>query len=207
MARDLLIAAETQKTWHMAHLSTRRSLDLIRGARARGGRATCEVTPHHLSFTVAAAAELGPAARVNPPLRGEEDVRALRDAVRDGTIDAFASDHAPHTRDEKSGATGEAAPGFSGLEIAAAAYAAALPDLPLRRFVEMISANPARILGIPGGTLAAGAAADVTIFAERRWIVDPAIFASKGRCTPFAGRTLPRKVLATIVGGAIRYNA
>lgn len=207
VARDLVIAQTTQKNWHIAHLSTRRALELVRAARRSGAHVTCEVTPHHLTFTSADARKLGPAARVNPPLREEEDCAALREGVRDGTIDVFASDHAPHTSDEKSGERERVAPGFSGLEIAVGAYAQALPDLPISRFVELLSTNAALILGVSGGTLAPGAIADVTIFAERDWIVDPATFASKGRSTPFAGRRLPRKVVATIVGGTLRYRA
>ncbi len=206
VARDLSIAGETGKSWHIAHVTTRAALDAIRAARARGVCATCEVTPHHLNCTSASAHELGPAARVNPPLRDDADVAALRAAVRDGTVDAFASDHAPHTDAEKYAAEG-AAPGFSGLEVAVGAYAAALPDLPLPRFVELIATNPARILGLRAGTLSVGAPADVTIFADRPWTVDPSRFASLGKCTPFAGATLPRKVLATIVGGELRYRA
>jgi dihydroorotase len=206
VARDLQIAAETGKQWHVAHISTRDALELVRSARGKGTPVTCEATPHHLTFTAADAAEIGPAARVNPPLRWEEDVAALRQGVRDGTIDAFASDHAPHTEAEKNDAAGPA-PGFTGLEIAVGAYADALPDLPLTRFVELLSVNPARILGIAGGTLRPGAAADVTIFAARSWVVDPSVFASKGKATPFAGRRLPCKVLATIVGGDLRYCA
>ncbi|MGA8097717.1 MAG: dihydroorotase [Candidatus Cybelea sp.] len=207
VARDLQIAHETNRAWHLAHLSTAGALDELRAARARGARVTCEVTPHHLTFTSALVTELGPAASVHPPLRSDPDVRALRAGVRDGTIDAFASDHAPHTKEEKTGNSQPAAPGFSGLEIAVGAYAAALPDLPLLRFVEMLSTNPARIVGVRGGDLAIGEAADVTIFADQAWTVDPASFASKGKCTPFAGRRLPRRVLATIVGGAVRYRA
>jgi dihydroorotase len=203
--RDLRIAAETKKGWHIAHVSTAATLDLLRASRARGVHVTCEVTPHHLTFTNALVAQLGPAATVNPPLRGDGDVRALRNAVYDGTVDAFASDHAPHREEEKKRSS--AAPGFTGLEIAVGAYAAALPDLPLLRFVELISTNPARILGLRGGRLMVGDPADVTIFGERAWRVDPAYFASKGTCTPFAGQTLPRKVLATIVGGDVRYRA
>jgi dihydroorotase len=134
-------------------------------------------------------------------------VQALRRGVLDGTVDAFASDHAPHTEAEKTGDLARAAPGFSGLEIAVGAYAAAVPDLPLARFVELLSTNPARIVGVRGGSLAVGEPADVTIFADRVWTVDPASFASKGRCTPFAGRRLPRRVLGTIVGGIVRYLA
>jgi dihydroorotase len=130
----------------------------------------------------------------------------LRDAVRDGTIDVFATDHAPHTAAEKSGDLSHAAVGFSGLEIAVGAYAAALPDLPLLRFVELLSTSPARILRIPGGTLGLGSVADLTIFADRPWRVEPQRFASKGKCTPFAGQTLPRRCIATIVGGEVFYR-
>jgi dihydroorotase len=207
VARDLQIAHETGKAWHLAHLSTAGALDELRDARARGARVTCEVTPHHLTFTSALLTELGPAASVHPPLRSEEDVRALRQGVRDGTIDAFASDHAPHTEQEKTGDLQRASPGFSGLEIAVGAYAAALPDLPLSRFVALLSTNPARILGVRGGSLTIGEPADVTIFADEAWTVDPASFASKGKCTPFAGRRLPRRVLATVAGGIVRYRA
>lgn len=207
VARDLLIAQASGKNWHVAHLSTRGGLELVHLARDAGVSVTCEVTPHHLTLTDADACEFGPAARVNPPLRGAEDRAALREAVRDGTIDVLATDHAPHTSAEKSGAPALVAPGYSGLEIALGAYALALPDLPMRRFVELLSRNPARILGIEGGTLSKGSAADVTIFAQRAWLVDPSTFASKGKTTPFAGRRLPYKVLATIVGGELRYRA
>ncbi|HEX4015057.1 MAG TPA: dihydroorotase [Candidatus Cybelea sp.] len=207
VARDLVIAQTTKKNWHLAHLSTRCALELLRFARGRGAPVTCEVTPHHLFFSSESARELGGAARVNPPLREVDDCAALREAVRDGTIDAFASDHAPHTQAEKSGDGAAAAPGFTGLEVAVGAYALALPDLALSRFVELLSTNPARILGVRGGTLARGAPADVTIFAHRKWRVDPSAFASKGKTTPFAGRELPVRILATIVGGELRYRA
>jgi dihydroorotase len=207
VARDLLIAADTAKAWHIAHLTTRAGLDLIRHFRAYGLPATCEVTPHHLNFTDAVVRELRGAGRVNPPLRTDDDVRALRDGVRDGTIDVFASDHAPHTREEKMADLAHAEAGFSGLEIAVGAYAAALPELPMLRFVAMLSTNPSRILGIGGGTLAVGSRGDATIFADRSWLVDPSKFASKGRSTPFAGRTLPRQVLATVVNGSVAFAA
>jgi dihydroorotase len=183
------------------------SLDLLRAARERGTHVTCEVTPHHLTFTKALFDARGAEAKVHPPLREPADVEALRRGVRDGTVDALASDHAPHTPAEKTGDPAVAAPGFSGLEVAVGAYAAALPDLPAMRFVELLTTNPARILGLEAGSLAVGARADVTIYGDRQWTVDPAAFASKGKCTPFAGRVLPRKVLATIVGGALVYRA
>jgi len=206
VARDLLIGMDTSKAWHIAHLTTARSLELLRWARAQGANATCEVTPHHLLLTDAVVHEQGAAGKVNPPLRGASDAAALRAGVRDGTIDAFATDHAPHTLEEKSGDLRSAAVGFSALEIAVGAYALAVPDLSVPRFVELCSRNPARILGVPGGTLAVGSPADVTVFAERTWTVDPARFASKGKVTPFAGRTLPRKAVATIVGGRLAYR-
>jgi dihydroorotase len=207
VARDLGVAARTGKSWHVAHCSTKTALDLIRQARDRGTRVTCEATPHHLTFTAAeVAAEMGPAARVNPPLRDTNDVEALRSGVFDGTVDVLASDHAPHTMAEKVDRD-RPAPGFTGLEIALGAYGAALDGLPLSRFIALVSTNPARILDIAGGTLAVGAPADVTIFAERSWTVDPSTFASKGHVTPFAGRRLPLKAMATIVGGDVRYCA
>lgn len=204
VARDILIAQSLQHRWHIAHLSTGMGVELVRWVRSlqQGAPVTCEVTPHHLVFTRDFAAEHGGRGKVNPPLRYDEDVSALRDAVRDGTIDVFATDHAPHTEEEKRGLH-DACVGFSALEIAVGAYAYALPDLPVTRFVELLSTNPARILGIPGGTLAAGSPADVTIFADRPWNVDPSQFYSKGKSTPFAGLTLPRRAIGTIVGGTL----
>ena len=204
--RDLLIAYDTGKPWHIAHLSTANGLEFMHWARNKRIDATCEVTPHHLLLTDASVAELGAGAKVNPPLRREEDARALRDAVRDGTIDVFASDHAPHTAAEKSANVNNAAVGFTGLEIAVGAYALALPDLPLERFVALLSTNPARTLGVPGGTLKPRSAADITIFADRPWRVDPTRFVSRGKSTPFAGKELPRRAVATIVGGKILMN-
>jgi dihydroorotase len=208
VARDVLVAAQAQCRLHIAHISTAKAVDVVRWAKtAHDGdpqaAVTCEAAPHHLVFTEAAVEELGARAKVNPPLRLEEDARALRDAVRDGTVDVFATDHAPHTEQEKSGDMYHASVGFTGLEIAVGAYAHALPDLPLTRFVALLSTNPASVLGVPGGTLAPGSRADVTIFADRSWTVDPAQFHSKGKATPFAGMTLPRRAIATIVGGTL----
>jgi dihydroorotase len=203
VARDVLIAQETCKPWHIAHLSTRGSLEIVRDARARGVAVTSEVTPHHLAFTDEAIAQHGSGAKVNPPLRSQEDVSALRAAVMRGEIDAFATDHAPHTEEEKRADIACGAVGFTGLEIAIGAYAHALPDLRVARFVEMLSTNPARILRVAGGTLAPGSPADVTIFADRPWTVDRARFYSKGKSTPFAGMMLPRRAIATIVAGRL----
>jgi dihydroorotase len=182
------------------------SLDLMRWARARGVRATCEVTPHHLLLLDDRFESYRADAKVNPPLRAERDRQALRDGVRDGTIDVFATDHAPHGLDEKAQLLSAAPVGFSGLEIALGAYALALPDIPLARMIELHSINPARILGVPGGTLAVGSVGDVTVFADRPWTVDARLFHSKGKNTPFDGWTFPRRALATIVGGAVVYE-
>ena len=206
VARDLLIAADTDKTWHIAHVSTATSLDLIRWARARGIRVTCEVTPHHLVFLDDRFDDYRADSKVNPPLRAAHDRDALRDAVRDGTIDVFATDHAPHGADEKAQLLSLAPVGFSGLESAIGAYALALRELPPARFIAMLSSNPARILGVPGGTLEVGSVGDVTVFADRPWTVDARLFHSKGRNTPFDGLTLPRRALATIVEGAVVYE-
>jgi dihydroorotase len=203
VARDVLIGGDTRKPFHIAHLSTRMSAELVKFGRAQGIAITCEVTPHHLLLGDDRFTNFRGDAKVNPPLRLDFDIAALRAAVRDGTIDAFATDHAPHTREEKAQLLGDAPVGFSGLETAVGAYALALPDLPLARFVALLSTNPARILDVPGGTLAVGSPADVTVFAERPWRVDAAAFRSLGKNTPFDGATFARRAIATIVGGAI----
>ncbi len=207
VARDIILALEAQARLHVAHVSTARSLELVDWARARNGRVTCEVTPHHLLLTDEAFEELGAGAKVNPPLRSGDDARALREAVRRGAVDFFASDHAPHTAQEKSGDIARAAVGFSGLEVAVGAYARALPDLSALDFVALCSTRPAEILGLPGGSLAIGAPADLTMFSDHPWRVDSAKFASKGRATPFEGWELPRRIEATIVAGQIAYLA
>ncbi|MBV8601465.1 MAG: dihydroorotase [Candidatus Eremiobacteraeota bacterium] len=206
VARDLLIAADTRKRWHVAHVSTANAVEIVRWARSRGTTVTCEVTPHHLLLGDDLFVDYHARAKVAPPLRGPDDAAALRAAVRDGVIDAFASDHAPHTAEEKAQLLSVAPVGFSGLEIAVGAYAEALPDLPLERFVALLSTNPAKILGVEGGTLATGVRADVTIFAERPWTVDASAFYSKGKNTPFDGRRFTRRVVATVVGGRLAYH-
>jgi dihydroorotase len=203
VARDVLIGGDTKKPFHIAHLSTSMGVELIRFGRAHEILVTCEVTPHHLLLGDDRFDGFRADAKVNPPLRTEPDIAALRAAVRDGTIDAFATDHAPHTREEKAQLLAEAPVGFSGLETAVGAYATALPDLPLSRFVELLSTNPARILGVQGGSLRVGSPADVTVFADRTWRVDAGSFYSLGKNTPFDGSTFTRRAIATIVGGIL----
>jgi dihydroorotase len=203
VARDLLICGETGKPFHIAHLTTAIGVKLVEFARAQGFPVTCEASPHHLLLDDQSLEGFRADTKVNPPLRSAGDAAALRQAVRDGTIDVLASDHAPHTRAEKAQLLGDAPVGFSGLETALGAYAQALADLPLPRFVELLSCNPARILGVPGGTLRVGAAADVTVFADRPWRVQTARFRSLGKNTPFDGMTFHRQALAVIVGGVV----
>jgi dihydroorotase len=206
---DLAVAGLTGGKLHIAHLSTRGGLDKIRQARRDGLQVTCEVTPHHLVLTDRAVADsdFDSNTKMNPPLRGEEDRLALVEGLKDGTIDAIASDHAPHHQDEKLVEFDEAPFGITGLETSVAL----VMDRFVRpgvvtpaRFVELMSRNPARILGIAKGTLAAGADADVTIIdpdAERT--VDVTRLLSKSRNTPFNGWTLRGWPVATIVGGRL----
>ena len=206
---DLAVAGLTGGKLHIAHLSTRGGLDKVRQARRDGLQVTCEVTPHHLVLTDRAVADsdFDSNTKMNPPLRGEEDRLALVEGLKDGTIDAIASDHAPHHQDEKLVEFDEAPFGITGLETSVAL----VMDRFVRpgvvtpaRFVELMSRNPARILGIAKGTLAAGADADVTIIdpdAERT--VDVTRLLSKSRNTPFNGWTLRGWPVATIVGGRL----
>jgi dihydroorotase len=174
---------------------------------------TCEVTPHHLTLTDEEVARSGYSTRfkMNPPLREPADVALLVEALEDGTVDAIATDHAPHHEDEKAVEFDAAPFGVVGLETAAAVVhdrLVARGRLSLRRFSELFSAGPARAFGLPGGTLAPGSPADVTLFdPSRRWTVDPARFVSLGRSTPFAGWELVGAPAATIVGGRVVWSA
>lgn len=209
VARDLLIAAMAGGRLHFAHLSTALAVNSVREAKARGSSVTCEATPHHLTLTDDEVARSGYSTRfkMNPPLRERADVAALVDALVDGTIDAIATDHAPHHADEKDVEFDAAPFGVVGLETAAAVIfdrLVAPGRLSLTRFAELFSAGPARVFGLPGGTLAPGSPADVTIFdPERRWTVDPSRFASLGRSTPFAGWDLVGAPAVTVVGGRV----
>ena len=206
---DLALAGLTGGKLHIAHLSTRGSLEKVRRARRDGLKVTCEATPHHLVLTDQAVADsdYDPNTKMNPPLRSEEDRRALVEGLKDGTIDAIASDHAPHHLDEKLVEFDEAPFGIAGLETSVPL----VMDRFVRsgivtpaRFVELMSLNPSRILGIGKGTLAIGADADVTIIdpdAERK--VDVSRLQSKSRNTPFHGWTLRGWPVATIVGGRL----
>ena len=187
----------------LEHITTAEAAQYIAEA-APGIAAT--VTPHHLVFLDDRFDDYRADFKVNPPLRAAHDREALRAAVLDGTIDAFATDHAPHGLEEKAQLLSAAPVGFSGLEIAVGAYSFALPELSIERYVTLLSTNPARILGVPGGTLDAGSPGDVTVFADRPWTVDTRLFRSKGKNTPFDGMVLPRRAVATIVDGAVVFE-
>ncbi|NUQ19826.1 MAG: dihydroorotase [Gemmatimonadaceae bacterium] len=205
--RDILLARRTGGHVHLCHMSTRGSVELIRWGKERNINVTAEVCPHHLSLTEAEVEGYDTNAKMNPPLRTADDVAALQEAVKDGTIDVIATDHAPHHYDEKEREFADAPNGIVGLETALAVnvhWLVAPGIIDVVTLIERMSCAPARIFRLPGGTLRDGSIADVTVFdPSATWTVDPAAFRSKGRNTPYAGRTLTGRVHATIVGGAV----
>jgi dihydroorotase len=207
VARDLLLTEDSGGRYHVAHLSTARALELVRQARARGLRVSCEVTPHHLLLTDETIADSGFSAdaKMNPPLRSERDRQALLAGIADGTIEAIASDHAPHHPDEKDVEFSLAPFGIVGLETNLALCLDRLVRpgiISLSRLVELFSSGPARILGVPGGSLRPGSPADVTLFdPEAEVTVRAADFRSRSRNTPFEGWTLRGRPVGTLVGG------
>jgi dihydroorotase len=209
--RDILLARRTGGHVHLCHMSTKGSVELIRWGKERGIRVTAEACPHHLSLTEDAVDGYNTNAKMNPPLRTPEDVEAVRDAVRDGTIDLVATDHAPHHYDEKEREFADAPNGIVGLETALAVVNTWLVKpgiVDLATLIDRMSVAPARTFNLPGGSLQRGTVADVTVFdATREWTVDPAKFVSKGRNSPYGGYTLLGRVMCTIVGGKIVHRA
>jgi dihydroorotase len=207
VARDILLAELTGAHVHIAHLSTAGAVRLVRDAKARGIRVTAEVTPHHLLLTEDAVRTFDANAKMNPPLRSKRDTEVLLEALVDGTIDCIATDHAPHAGSEKEGEFDRAAFGIVGLETAVGLLLDRLVKpgaLPLGTLISRLSRDPARLLGLPGGSLAPGAAADLTLIDPgAAWTVDPAKFASKSRNTPFGGWSVTGRPWKTIVGGGI----
>ncbi len=213
VSRDLLLTQDVGGRYHVQHLSTARSLDLVRQAKADGITATCEVTPHHLLLTdeTVWGSGLDPNTKMNPPLRSEEDRLALIEGLRDGTIDLIASDHAPHHPDEKELDFVAAPFGIVGLETTLPLcldrlVGAGIVSLP--RLIALLTCEPARIMGLPGGSLEVGAPGDVTVIdTELQFTVDAANMASKSRNTPFDGWELRGAAVATVVGGKVAYRA
>ncbi len=206
VARDCLLAGLTGGRLHIAHVSTKGSVEIVRRAKADGVRVTAETCPHYFTITEEAVGGYDTNARVNPPLRTEADVAAIREGLRDGTIDVIATDHAPHHWDDKNIEFDKAASGISGLETALALSLRLVDEgvLSLAQLVDRMSLAPSMILGLPGGTLAEGADADITVIdPSREFTVDPERFASLGRNTPFRGWVLKGVAVLTMVGGRI----
>ena len=205
--RNVMIAGLTRARIHIAHLSTRGALEIVRRAKQEGVRVTCDVTPHHFTLTDEACRDYDTRAKMNPPLRTAEDVAALVEGLADGTVDAIASDHAPHGQTEKQTDFESAPFGIIGLETALGLALERLyhtGKISLLCLVELFSVSPARILGVEGGRLKVGAPADITVFdLERKWTYRAADGLSKSRNTPFDGRSFRGGPVATLVSGAI----
>ncbi|MBZ5566956.1 MAG: dihydroorotase [Acidobacteriia bacterium] len=210
--RDIELARATQGHLHVAHLSTAAALKAVRRGKRDRVHVTCEVTPHHFTLLDENVGEYDPNYKMNPPLRSAADREALLAALADGTMDAIATDHAPHAEHEKQVEFDRAPFGIIGLETALALTITRLhreKNIPLRRLIELLSANPARIMNLRGrGTLAPGAHADVVIFDPKmRWTYNASQSLSKSRNTPFDGWTFTGKVMATIVSGNFVYRS
>jgi dihydroorotase len=210
IARDIILAESLGARVHIAHLSVRGALPLLRAAKERGVKVSAEVTPHHLCLTDEACGSYETSLKVNPPLRSAEDVEALTAAVRDGLIDVFATDHAPHTVEDKETEFDKAPFGIDGLETAVSLLLDRLVHkniITINRLVEMMSTTPAALLGLyKKGRIAAGADADLTLLnLHKETVVDVGQFQSKSRNTPFNGWKLKGLPVQTIVAGKVVY--
>ena len=205
VARDILLAELTRGHVHLCHISTRGAVDLIHHGKERGVNISAEATPHHFTLTDAACDGYDTNAKVNPPLREQHDVDAVRRGLADGTIDAIATDHAPHHYEMKEREFDDAPFGIVGLETALGLAITELVEpglLSLPKLIGRMSTEPARLFHLPGGTLQRGAPADIVVFDPGgSWVVDPATFRSKSRNPPFAGRKLRGQVERPLVGG------
>jgi dihydroorotase len=211
VARDLIVAEAMGAHLHVCHVSSARAIDLVRLAKRRGVRVTCEATPHHFTLTDQAVLEHGTNAKVNPPLRSEQDVEAVVAGIQDGTIDAIATDHAPHAPELKARPLGSDAPfGLIGLETALGLALTRLVHtgkISMWHLISLMSTNPSRIVNQPYGRLNVGAPADITIFDPHlEWTYRAAAGRSKSRNSPFDGWTLKGAVTATVVGGKVVYR-
>ncbi|UCF40308.1 MAG: dihydroorotase [Gemmatimonadota bacterium] len=210
VARNILLAGLTGGHVHLCHMSTRESVNLIRRGKERGVNVTAEAAPHHFVLTHEACRGYDTNAKMNPPLREPEDVEAVRAGLADGTLDAIATDHAPHHYELKEREFDDAPFGVIGLETALGLGLTQLVDtgvLTLAQLIRCMSSEPARIFHLPAGTLRKGSSADVVVFdPDARWVVDPARFLSKSRNTPFTGWELRGRVERTIVGGVTVFS-
>ena len=209
VGRDILIAEYTRTQVHIAHVSTAGAVRLIRDAKARGLNVTAETAPHYFTLTDKSLQDFDTSYKVSPPLRSEADVAAIKEGLTDGTLDAIACDHAPHGRTDKEVEFEYAANGISGLETSLGLSLNLVHDgvLSLSELIAKMSCNPARILRLDKGTLACGADADITVInPDLPWTVDVKAFHSRGKNSPFHGRSLKGRAVLTIVGGDIKYN-
>jgi dihydroorotase len=209
VARDLLLAEYTGGRYHLAHVSTKGSVALMREAKSRGLDVSCEVTPHHLLLGDSALLGYDTACKVNPPLREPDDVEALRAALADGTIDAIATDHAPHSALEKDCEFADAAPGMIGLELCFGLLLGLVGQagLGLGRLLDALSQRPARIVGIDAPALREGSTAElVLVDPQARWVPELIGLRSKSRNTPFLRRELSGRVLLTLARGMVAFD-
>jgi dihydroorotase len=209
VARDIILAEETGCPVHFCHISTKGSVRMIRDAKKRGVRITCETAPHYFSLDDSAILSLDTNTKVNPPLRSAEDVRAILEGIANGTLDVIATDHAPHTREDKSGGYGRAAFGLIGFETAFSLGYMHLVEsglITLRRLEELMSINPRKILG-SGGSLKEGEIADITICdLNKKYLYKKESVVSRSKNSPFLGLELKGEVEYTIVDGGLRYD-
>lgn len=209
-ARDILVAESIGGKVHIAHISTRGTVELVRQAKKRGVNVTCETCPHYFSLTDEACLGYNTNAKMNPPLRTADDVEAIKEGLKDGTIDCIVTDHAPHHSDEKQCEFGYAKNGIIGLETSLGIgikYLVKEGVLSMSELIEKMSLNPSRVLGISKGTLSAGRSADIVIFdPEKEWTVDVNEFHSKSKNSPYDGFKLYGKPEYVIVGGKIVIN-
>jgi dihydroorotase len=210
IARDIILAELTGARLHIAHVSTKGAVELVRQGKRRGVKVTAEVTPHHLTLTEECLLGYNTQAKVSPPLRTQADIDALIDGLKDGTLDVIATDHAPHTTNDKQCEFGLAACGISGLETAFASLMELVHTgkLTLPLLISKMTSKPAAILRMKLGSLATGAPADIAIFDQHKeWTVASARFVSKGHNTPLEGKLLKGKVTATIYVGQVVYHS
>ncbi len=207
VARDVQLSEAAGASLHIAHVTCAHSINIIREAKKRGVKVSCEVTPHHFTLTEEAVQGFNTNAKMNPPLRAKDDIDAIKEGLRDGTIDVIASDHAPHTENEKDVEFDSAPFGVIGLETSLSLTIMELLNkgiLTLSQLVEKMSANPARILGLKKGSLGVGMDADITVVdIEHKWVVDKSKLESKSKNSPFIGWELKGMATEVIVGGKI----
>lgn len=208
--RDIQLCELTDSILHIAHVSTKESIDIIRSAKEKGLKLTCEAAPHHFILTDEIISQENTYTKVNPPLRGQEDLEAVIGGIMDGTIDIIATDHAPHDEESKGVSYDRAAFGISGIELAFPLSYQQLVlkrKLPLIKLIEMLTIKPANIIGVDKGTIEVGKCADIAIIdLNEEYAIDSKDFYSKGKNTPFEGYKVQGKICYTIVGGKIIYE-